>query len=209
MRTFYRPVEERDIRMMKRGKGTLCRNLLRATLPFALFLSALAYLIWRSWVVAVGVGLAAFGISGWSNISFFRNVRGRQNSGASDAVVVTEVQAVRVLEIEPLGSRGPAFVCFTTDGKALLLVGQWLLDYKGFPSISFRLRQWADTKKPICIEITGARIEPEQSAVQLKPGYRLTDVEAFEAAPETLQQDLDRSFYKNPSQGDNKSNSNS
>ncbi len=107
-----------------------------------------------------------------------------------------EIQASRVLGIEPLGSHDPALVFFAGDGKALLLVGQWLLSYRSFPSTSFRLYQWADTKKPIRIEPTGRRISPEHSTVQLRPSYRFADVEVFEATPETLQNDLDRAFDK-------------
>jgi hypothetical protein len=79
---------------------------------------------------------------------------------------------------------------------ALLLVGQWLLRYRSFPSKSFRLYQWADTRKPIRLEPTGRRIKPEHSTVQLRANYRLSDVEVFEATPETLQHDLDRAFER-------------
>jgi hypothetical protein len=100
------------------------------------------------------------------------------------------------LGVEPLGDHGPALVFFADNSKALLLVGQWLLEYRSFPSSSFRLYQWADTKEPIRIEPTGKRVKPEHSTVQLRPSYRLADVEVFEATPETLQHDLDRTFQE-------------
>jgi hypothetical protein len=100
------------------------------------------------------------------------------------------------VDVEPLGSHGPAWVFFAADGKAMLLVGQWLLRHRSFPSTSFRLYQWADTKNPIRIEPTGRRVKPERSTAQLRPNYRLTDIEVFDAAPETLQHDLDRAFDK-------------
>ena len=182
---------------MTRGKGSLGRNLLLAAFPVALFVFALVYVVWRSLIAASIVGVLAFAASALSNVRFFRDVRRRQESRAdSEAVEVTEVEASRVLDIEPLGSHGPAWVFFVGDGKALLLVGQWLLRYRSFPSTSFRLYQWADTKKPIRIEPTGRRVKPEHSTVVLRASYRLTDVEVFEATPETLQNDLDRAFDK-------------
>jgi hypothetical protein len=182
---------------MTRGKGSFGRNLLLASVPIALFLSALVYVVWRSLIAASMVGVLAFVASAWSNLRFFSDVRRRQESRAdSVAVEVTEVQASRVFDIEPLGSHGPAFVFFADGGKALLLVGQWLLRYRSFPSTSFRLYQWADTREPIRLEPTGRRIKPEHSTVQLRANYRLSDVEVFEATPETLQHDLDRAFDK-------------
>ncbi|HEX5959114.1 MAG TPA: hypothetical protein VFY92_10750 [Hyphomicrobiaceae bacterium] len=92
----------------------------------------------------------------------------------------------------------PALTCvfFSDDGKALLLVGQWLLSCRSFPSRSFRLYRWADTRKPIRIKSTGRRIRPEDSAACLRASHRLSDVEVFEATPETLQHDLDNAFGK-------------
>ena len=180
---------------MTRGKGSLGRNLLFVSLPIALVLAGIVYAFWRSPVAASLVGAATFISSAWSNVSFFRGVRRRTGSAADgQQVAVTEVQASRVLDIEPLGSHGPAYVFFGAEGKALLLVGQWLLEARSFPSDAFRLYQWADTKQPIRIEPTGRRVRPEPSTVQLRPGYRLSDVEVFDATPETLQQDLDRAF---------------
>jgi hypothetical protein len=197
IRTFHTSADDRDIRAMTQGKGSLGRNLIFTSLPVALFLFAVVYIIWRSLPAASVVGGVALVASAWSNVRFFNEVRRRQESRANSAAVeVTEVEASRVLDIEPLGSHGPALVFFAGDGKALLLVGQWLLDYRSFPSTSFRLYQWGDTKKPIRIEPTGGRVKPEHSTVQLHSSYRLTDVELFEATPETLQHDLDRAFGK-------------
>ena len=195
IRTFHTSADDRDFRAMMRGRGSLGRNLFFVSFPVALFLFALVFLLWRSLIVASIVGVSAFLASVWSNVSFFTDVRRRQNSRLDGrAVEVTEVQASRVLDIEPLGSHGPAWVFFDDGGKALLLVGQWLLPFRSFPSRSFHLYRWADTKKPIRIKSIGRRVKPEHSTVRLRASYRLTDVEVFEATPETLQNDLDRAF---------------
>jgi hypothetical protein len=197
IRTFHTSADDRDFKAITRDKGSLGRNLFLVCVPAALFLFALVYVVWRSLVAALVVGVLTFGASAWSNIRFFATVRRREGLRVdTQSVEVTEVQASRVFEIEPLGSHGPAWVFFAADGKALLLVGQWLRNYKSFPSTSFRLYQWADTKKHIRIEPTGQPVNPEHSTVQLRPGYRLTDVELFDATPETLQHDLDRAFDK-------------
>jgi hypothetical protein len=60
-----------------------------------------------------------------------------------------------------------------------------------------RCHQWADTKKPIRLETTGTRVKPERSTVQLRPSYRLNNIEMIQATPETLQHDLDKAFDKN------------
>ena len=195
IRTYHSSADDRDFRAMTRGKGSLGRNLLFVSLPVALVLFALVYFLWRSVIAASIVGGLAFVASVWSNVRFFIDVRRRQQSQSDGrAVEVTEVQASRVLDIEPLGSHGPAWVFFADGGQALLLVGQWLLDVRSFPSRSFRLYRWADTKKPIRIKSTGKRVKPEPSTVHLRASYRLADVEVFEATPETLQDDLDRTF---------------
>jgi hypothetical protein len=197
IRTFQTSVDDRDSSAMTRGKGSLGRNLLLISLPAALLLFAVVYAVWRSSLAASIVAAFAFAASAWSNARFFNCVRRRQQSrGGAGVVQVTEVEASRVLDIEPLGSHGPALVFFTAEGKALLLTGQWLLGYRSFPSYSFRLYQWEDTKKPIRIEPTDRQVKAEHSTVQLRPSYRLADVEVFEATPETLQNDLDRAFDK-------------
>jgi len=195
IRTFQTSVDDRDLRAMTRGRGTPGRNLLLVSLPAAVLLFGVVYAVWRSFLAAFVVGVFVLAASAWSNVRFFSDVRRRRQAGVG-AVQVTEVEASRILDIEPLGSHGPALVFFAGDGKALLLVGQWLLGYRSFPSSSFRLYQWADTKKPIRIEPTGRRVKPEHSTVQLRPSYHMTEVEVFEATPETLQDDLDRALDK-------------
>jgi hypothetical protein len=195
IRTFHASADDRDFRAMTRGSGSLGRNLVFVSLPLSVFLSGLAYLLSRSFVAASIVGGLVLLASVWSNVSFFSDVRRRRNSRSDDrAVEVTEVQASRVLDIEPLGSHGPAWVFFGDGGKALLLVGQWLLAVRSFPSRSFLLYRWADTKKPIRIKSTGKRVKPEHSTVSLRARHHLRDVEVFDATPETLQDDLDRAF---------------
>ena len=180
-----------------RGKGSLGRNLLLISLPVALFLFVLVYVISRFLVLGLIIGLVAFVASAWSNVRFFSAVRRRKaGSSTGQAVAVTEVQASQVLDIEPLGSHGPALVFFADEGKALLLVGQWLLNVRSFPSTTFRLYQWADTKEPIRNETTGRRVKPKPSTIQLRATYRLSDVEVFDATPQSLQSDLDRAFEK-------------
>jgi hypothetical protein len=197
IRTFQTSVDDRDLRAMTRGKGSPGRNLLLVSLPAAFLLFGVAYFVWRSLLAASLVGVLLLVASAWSNGRFFSKVRHRQQSRVdTGAVQVTEVESCRVLDIEPLGSHGPAWVFFAADGKALLLVGQWLLRYRSFPSTSFRLYQWTDTMMPIRIEPAGRRVKPERSTVQLRQNYRLADVEVFEATPETLQNDLDRAFDK-------------
>lgn len=197
IRTFPTSADDRDFKAMTSGKGSLGRNFLFISLPVAFFLFAAVYLIWRSAIAGIVVALVAFGASAWSNVRFFSNVRRRKSiSSYGQAVVVTEVQASRVLDLEPLGSHGPVFVFFADDGKALLLVGQWMLSVRSFPCASFRLYQWAETKEPIRIEPLSRRLKPEPSTVQLRSTYRLSDVEVFDATPETLQSDLDKAFEK-------------
>lgn len=182
---------------MTRGKGSTRRNLLFISLPAAIFLFAVVYVICHSLLVASVIAVLLLAASAWSNGRFFSKVRRRQQSRTdAGAVQVTEVEASRVLDVQPLGSHGPALVFFAAEGKALLLAGQWLIGCRSFPSSSFRLYQWADTKEPIRIEPTGRRVKVEHSTVQLRHSYRLADVELFDATPETLQHDLDKAFNK-------------
>ena len=194
IRTFQTTADPRDFRAMVRGKGTLRSNLLFVLLPVALAVFGLVYAIWRSPIAASAAAVALFAAGAWSNVCFFSKVNRRRSSAeTTTAVDVIEVQASRVLEIEHLGSHGPAWIFFA-DGAALLLVGQWLLEQKRFPSASFRLHRWSDTKEVIRIEPAGKRLRPEHSNACLRPSYRFTDVEVIQAAPDTLQGDLDRAF---------------
>jgi hypothetical protein len=194
IRTYRRPAEPRDLRALTRGKGSLVRNVLFVTLPLTALASGVTYAITRSWAAAAAVAAALFAASAVSNVRFFRDVARRQGQAAdARAVEVMEVEAGRVLDIEPLGSHGPALVFFVGDGQAVLLIGQWLLEQRAFPAAAFRLHRWADTGKPIRIESTGPRVTPEHSNATL-PSDRISDVELLQASPETLQADLDRAF---------------
>ncbi|HEX6155397.1 MAG TPA: hypothetical protein VFZ54_05190, partial [Burkholderiales bacterium] len=105
---------------MTRGSGSLGRNLLFVSFPVSLFLLGVVYLLSRSLIAAAIVGALTFLASARSNVRFFTDVRRRQDSRADDrAVEVTEVQASRILDIEPLGSHGPAWVFFGDDGRAV------------------------------------------------------------------------------------------
>jgi hypothetical protein len=197
IRTVQTSIDDRDLRAMTRGKGSLGRNLVLVTIPATLLFFGLVYIVWRSWLVAWIAAACVFAASAWSNLRFSREVRRRRESRAYPGTVqVTEVEASLVLDIEPLGSHGPAWVFFADDGKAMLLVGQWLLGYRTFPSMSFRLYQWSDTKEVIRIAPTGKRAKLEASTAQLRASYRPIHAEVFEATPETLQNDLDRAFSK-------------
>ena len=180
---------------MTRSSGSLASNLLAVTLPLSAVIFGGVYLLSRS-LIAAGVVAGIFlSASAVSNVRFFNEFRRRQGStGDAAAVEVIEVEADRVLDIEPLGSHGPALCFFLGEGRALLLIGQWLLEQRSFPTKTFRLHRWADSKQPIRIESLGARITPEHSTVRLRSDHRIGDVEVFEATPDTLQADLDRAF---------------
>lgn len=187
--------DERDIGAMVPQGTSMAKNILLTSLPVSAAVSAAVYLISRSvWVAGgIGVGLAAASIV--SNVRFFRGVdRRTRQKGDPRAVETIDVEASRALDIEPMGSHGPAYVFFSPDGKAILLIGQWLLEQQSFPCLSFRIRRWADTGKPIRIEPRGPAIDPEESPVQLPPTSRISDIELFDAAPDTLQDDLRRAF---------------
>ena len=170
-------------------------NLLIVSLPLAALIFAGAYVLWRSILAASLISGGFLVASLVSNVRFFKEIKRRQRLlGDAQAVEVIEIEASRVLDIEPLGDNGPALCFFTAGGEALLVVGQWLLEQRSFPSRAFRLRRWSDTKKPIRIESTGAEIIPEHSTVRLHAHYEMGYVELFAASPETLQQDLERAF---------------
>ena len=182
---------------MTHGKGSPVRNILTVTLPIGVFLFLGMYWLARSYLVALVVAVGVVSASIWSNARLSRTVgeRGRPGSKRS-TVEVIEVEATRVLDIEPLGSHGPAYCFFAVDGTALLLVGQWLMETPRFPSLSFRLFRWADDGKAIRIEATGRAAEPEPSTVALQSHYSNRDIDVFRAQPQTLQQDLENAFGK-------------
>lgn len=192
--TSYRAANAADLGAMIESRGSLAGNLLRVSLPISAFLFAIVYAISRSILISALIAGVLILASAVSNFRFFKEVRRRQElTSDPQAVEVIEVHATSVLDIEPMGSHSPAF-CFFTDGEAMLLMGQWLMEQPSFPSMTFRLHRWSDTKTPIRIESMGPEIDPEQSNVQLRPKLKISDVEVFEARPETLQEDLDRAF---------------
>jgi len=192
---YHRAADDLDLKALTEGRGSLLRNVVTASLPGAAIVFGIVDLIWHSVMAAAVVAVGLFAGCLVSNIRFFRKVRRRQSLKAdSTAVEVWEVSAQRVLDIEPIGDNAPAFCFFTGDRKALLLVGQWLLEWDSFPAQSFRLYRWRETQECIRIEASGPQIEPERSTIRLRPSHRFRQVELIEAAPETLQEDLDRAF---------------
>jgi hypothetical protein len=180
---------------MNRSGDSLGRNLITVTLPVAIVLFGGVYWKWRSMLAATLVAGGVFTASALSNVRFFREAKRREGQKADlNAVEVVEVSASPVIDIEPMGDHGPALCFFVESGKALLLVGQWLLECDSFPSESFRLYRWSDTKKPIWIEVTGRPIDVEHSTVRLKPFHRFRKISLFDATPETLQADLDKAL---------------
>ncbi len=172
IRTSYRFADELDLKAMGRSRGSLVSNLFLVSLPLCAVVFAVVYVVSRSIVAA---GLISGGLlvaSAVSNVRFFKEYKRRQRLCVDpQSVEVFEVEASRVIDVEHLGSNGPA-LCFITGGEALLLVGQWLLEQQSFPSMTFRLSRWSDTKKPIRIESAGAEIIPEPSSVQLCANYK-------------------------------------
>jgi hypothetical protein len=131
------------------------------------------------WLSAIAIGL--FLASLISNIRYFRYVKRRENlKKDASAVEGLEVSASRVLDLEPMGDNAPALCFFVGEGKALLLVGQWL-ERDSFPAESFRLHRWADTKEPVRTEVTGRPLEAEHSTVQLRPSHKFGRIEMLDA----------------------------
>jgi hypothetical protein len=167
---------------------------LTVTLPIGAVLFVGMYLIVNSLLALTLAGLFVLG-STWSNARFFKTAGAREKSGTERPTVeVMEVEATRVLDIEHLGSHGPAYCFFTGDGSALLSIGQWMMRFPKFPSLSFQLFRWVDDGKPIRIEVSGGTVEPEHSTIGLKSHYSNGDIEVFQAQPDTLQQDLENAF---------------
>lgn len=197
IRIYERAANDFDLTALTRGRGSLIRNLLNVSLPVATVLFGVVYLKWRSVRIAGGIAAGLFIASLVSNVRFFRT-SGNRRRQMEGAVETMEVSATRILEIEFVGDQGPALCFFVEEGKALLLVGQWLLECPSFPCATFRLHRWANSKKPIRIEPLGSSVQAEPSTARLKPEHRFKPIELLQAAPETLQQDLDRAFAKIP-----------
>ncbi len=187
-----RACEPRDLRAVTHGRGSPWRNILQVALPISIVIGVLVYGLSRSLIAAVALGSPLLLASAWSNLSFFRGVERRQRSGsADDSVIVWDVEAETVVEIEHLGSNGPAWVFFSGDGRALLLIGQWLLEKRSFPTLEFRLSCWDDDGEPIRIDSRGKRVHPTEVGVALRGEHRFGSVQLLRARIETLQQDLD------------------
>jgi len=195
--TYHRAANDLDIKALTPEGGSLGRNLATVSFPVAAIAFGAVYAKWRSLRTASVIAAGLFLASLLSNIRFFRNVKRRETlKKEANAVEVFEVSASSVLDLEPLGDNAPAYCFFVGDGKALLLVGQWLLEYDSFPAESFRFHRWADTKEPIRIEVIGRPLDATPSTVGLRPNHRFGKMEAFDATPATLQDDLDRSLCK-------------
>ena len=184
-----------DIETMREGRGSPIRNIVTVTLPVGTILFVGVYWVSRSYLLALAVAGVFVVASIRSNAKFFATAGSREKSGSDQSTVeVIEVEATRVLDIEHLGSHGPAYCFFADDGRALLLVGQWLMRFPQFPALSFRVFRWADDGRPIRIEVTGRESLPEHSTAALRSHYSNGDIEVFRAHPETLQQDLGNAF---------------
>jgi len=167
---------------------------LLGSLPVSAVCFGLAYLIFRSLAIAGVVGVVLLVTSLVSNVRFFQGVRRRAGQrDDANAVDVIDVEASEVTDVHPVGDDAPAYVFFAGEGKAVLLVGQWLLEHDEFPSLSFRVTRWADSGKPITVEPRSAEVATEPSTVQM-PSGDVPRIAVFDATPATLQQDLDRAF---------------
>jgi len=198
MMTIYsRAANDLDVKALTDGQRSLRRNLATASFPVATIAFGVVYAEWRSAMTAGAIAVGLFLASLLSNIRFFREIKRRENMKEDvNAVEVFEVSASSVLDLEPLGDDAPAFCFFVDEGKALLLVGPWLLKYDSFPAESFRLHRWADTKKPIRIDVIERPVNAAASKARLRPSHRYGKIEVLDAAPETLQDDLDRALER-------------
>lgn len=189
----HQPFSEKDLAAETRGRGALWSNLLVVTLPVSGVILAVVYGISRSWwIAAVPAGLF-LGYSLFSNLLYNARVgRLRALIGKPDSVEAIEVEAAVAEDVEHLGSNGPAYCFFSDDGQALLLVGQWLREARRFPSLRFRLLRMAATGEPIRIESSGEQITPPQRSTVLRASYNVEPITLLRAAPDNLQEALDR-----------------
>ena len=121
IRTSLANADERDFQAITSTGTSPARNILFTTLPLSAVAFLVIYGVSRSLWIAAPIAAALMAGSIVSNVRFFRKVADRrteQRSGKS-AVEIIDVEALRVFDIEPLGSHGPAFVFFAADGKAL------------------------------------------------------------------------------------------
>lgn len=195
IRIEYREPEAADLKVTG-SAGRVLLGHLAFSLTVCAGLGALTYAVSKSVIAAIIIGGGLFVPSLVSNLRFFVELRQRERMmGDTTAVEVISVNASRVVEIQPIGT-GEAYVFFAGPGQAILVNGQWQLEYKPFPAASFRISRWADSKDPIRIEISGEYIFPEESDVTVRPNYTVGDIELFTAYPDTLQQDMDAAFAK-------------
>lgn len=197
LRTYHRPADELDLEAFRDGKGALQRNLVTVVIPVTVIVFAGAYLLLRSVLIASVVAAVLFLASAASNLRFFRAGQRRNKlKENANAVEVLEVSASSALDLEPIGDHAPAYCFFIGEGKALLLIGQWLLPYHPFPAKKFCLHRWADTREPIRIDGIEQPIEAEPSQVRLRRTHRFGKIELIRADRQTLQEDLDRTLLR-------------
>lgn len=193
IRVEYRQPDAADLEVARLASRAIGSNLAFALVVFG-GLSAIVYAVSKSLVVAIISGGGLFALSLISNLRFFAKARSRNRLIMDPkAVEVISVEAARVVEIQPIGT-GVAYVFFAERGEAILVSGQWQLEYRPFPVSSFQIFRWADTKEPIRIESNGTYILPEESDVIMRPDYTAGKVELFTAYPDTLQENLDAAF---------------
>ena len=171
-----RSATPRDIRALAKGKGSLSGNILTTTLPFSAVLAGMTWLASGSALIGALVGSLLFVPSTISNVRFFADVQKRRDSLGKDLEVI-DVCANQVVEVGHFGSDGPAWVFMAEDGQALLLVGQWLLEQRKFPSLEFAVYSWVDTRAPLRVRSKGKKIRPVESLVCFESGYRMGQIE--------------------------------
>ncbi len=192
--TDYRAPVDADFVAILKGKSSITSSLRSALILFGI-LAIVVYAVFDSYVAAVAVGGGLFMASLWSNVRFFNTVNARRRLVQDDrAVEVIAVKATTIVDIEAPGSTGPAFVFFDDSTEALLVVGQWTLEFAPFPVADFKIHRWADTKEPIRIESSGTSVLPHTSSAVIHSNHRIGKVESFTASADSLQMDLDAAF---------------
>lgn len=182
--------DPRDLKALKSGSGSLSKNIFAVALPVVVLTGLALFAFTRSYWASIGLPLVLFVASTCSNVVFFRRVRCIESAPES-AVECIEVEAMHVIDLEPQGSNGPAVALLTESGECLLLVGQWLLRQKKFPSRSMRIYRWLSDGDPIRTESLGPKVKPIQSSAGLKNKHRVGTIHIFQARLETLEHDLD------------------
>lgn len=195
IRRVFQAFTEQDLAAETSGRGALWSNLLTITLPISGVVLAALYAISRSWWIAAIPAVLFLGFSLISNLLYHARVgRLRALVGRPDSVEEIKVEAVAVQDVEHLGSNGPAYCFFSDDGQALLLVGQWLLEAKSFPSLRFRVLRMAGTGEPIRVESGGEEITPRTFTTVLRTTHKVEPITLLRAGTENLQAVLDAEF---------------